>query len=510
MRRRASRLSPMMAWRLQTATILALMIIISSSDVNAADYRTQEENKDDARLLPEQIIIDNQSLFGPNCASHTTCAECGGAFCHWCAKDNKCHAKGDPFGCLVGASCSSGNNGSDKKASKPKCIDFTDCQSCANSSWECHWCPQHNGTCHAKGSWSGCATGADCFAIDRCQRLEPERVYHGGTFSKASFQGVGPVTTTVLAVIMGLILCCATCCFAGATFVKGAVDDIVGQPDMVDEDDGMDEQYDSDEYQQDELATPLLLENGGSAGEMDGEAIADANGVSSKEGDYNTALTRSEPVSVTQLSAMSVTASRPRPSPRKKKSSIKQMYGVCQIIYLITIIMTVILFILGMSYAPRLPEYNVCTNQMAWKSIIEGMASLKVSASFDLLISVYNPNRFEVDLKNGAGQFHYDGEYVGSFEIPEAKISEEAISDFVVKVTFTPDKWQALSLTAEYYRGTLRFVVGGHTHVSVPAFGNYAFEAKFDDIEVNPSDPDLDDTHLCACPGWKKPGPGHH
>ena len=46
--------------------------------------------------------------------------------------------------------------------------------------------------------------------------------------------------------------------------------------------------------------------------------------------------------------------------------------------------------------------------------------------------------------------------------------------------------------------------------IPVPAFGNYAFEAKFDDIEVNPSDPDLDDTHLCACPGWKKPGPGHH
>ena len=75
-------------------------------------------------------------------------------------------------------------------------------------------------------------------------------------------------------------------------------------------------------------------------------------------------------------------------------------------------------------------------------------------------------------------------------------------------VTFTPDKWQALSLTSEYYRGTLRFIVGGHAHVSVPALGNYSFEAKFDDIEVNTNDPSLDDTHLCACPGWKKPG--HH
>ncbi|KAL7435469.1 hypothetical protein ACHAXM_004670 [Skeletonema potamos] len=463
-----------MAW-LAAATIF-VVTAIEDSAANSFKPLTLEEIVTD--------IIPNESFIGPNCASHTNCTECDGApLCHWCAKDNKCHAKGDPFGCLVGAS----SCGAPPTQTK-KCIDFRDCQSCANSSWECHWCPQNNGTCHAKGSWSGCATGADCFAIERCQRLEPERIYHGGTFSAASFQGVGLVATTVLAVIMGLVLCCATCCFAGATFVKGAVDDLLGEPDMVGEDDGMSGQYDGNQV---ELEAPLLLENG-SAGETDREAIANAN-------------TRSEQVSVTQRSAMSVTTNRRLP---KKKSSIKRMYGVCQIIYLVTLFLTVILFIVGMSYAPRQPQYNVCTNQLGWKSIIEGMASLKMSASFDLLISVYNPNRVEVDLKNGAGQFHYDGEYVGSFEIPEGKISEEAISDIIVKVTFTPDKWQALSLTSEYYRGTLRFIVGGHAHVTVPALGNYSFEAKFDDIEVNPNDPSMDDTHLCACPGWKKPG--HH
>ncbi len=446
-----------------------------------------------AEINLDIISSPYQSFIGPNCASHKTCTDCagGGALCHWCAKTNTCHAKGDPTGCFIGDSCTPPSPTPPTK----KCIDFTDCQSCANSSWECHWCPQNNGTCHAKGSWSGCASGADCFAIDRCQRLEPERVSRGGTFSSASFQGVGPVATAVLAVIMGLILCCSTCCFAGATFVKGAVDDLVGEPssdNIVEEDDGMSGQYDEEDG--DNLETPLLLENG-SAEETDGEAIADANRRISEQ-----------QASVTQLSAMSVTTSNRR-RPAKKKSSIKRMYGMCQIVYLITIVLTVILFVVGMSYAPRQPQYNVCTNQLGWKSIIEGMASLKVSASFDLLISVYNPNRVEVDLKNGAGQFHYDGEYVGSFEIPEGKIAEEAISDIIVKVTFTPDKWQALALTSEYYRGTLRFIVGGHAHVAVPALGNYSFEAKFDDIEVNPNDPSLDDTHLCACPGWKKPGP---
>mmetsp|Transcript_4727 Transcript_4727/g.7610 ORF Transcript_4727/g.7610 Transcript_4727/m.7610 type:complete len:230 (-) Transcript_4727:505-1194(-) len=189
-------------------------------------------------------------------------------------------------------------------------------------------------------------------------------------------------------------------------------------------------------------------------------------------------------------------------------TSIQRLYCACRCCYLLTLAIAVALFVVGMSYAPREPRYNVCTNELAWKSIVEGMASLRMSASFDLLVSVYNPNRFEVDLSNGAGQFHHDGEYVGSFDIPEGRVSERAISDIVVKVTFTPDKWSALSLTSEYYRGNLKFVIEGHTHVKIPKLGNYNFDAKFEDIHVNVNDPSLDDTHLCACPGWKKPGEG--
>ncbi len=127
----------------------------------------------------------------------------------------------------------------------------------------------------------------------------------------------------------------------------------------------------------------------------------------------------------------------------------------------------------------------------------------------DLLILVYNLNRFEMDLSNGHGQFHYDDSYVGSFNNPEGKISPRAISNIVVKVTFTPDKWDALSLTSEHYQGKLKLVLGGHAQLKIPALGDYKFDAKFDDIHVNVNDPLLDDTHLCACPGWKRPFTQH-
>lgn len=256
------------------------------------------------------------------------------------------------------------------------------------------------------------------------------------------------------------------------------------------------------EGQQDELEIALLQNDTmGKAEEGEGSGNDDGDGTtedSIPKDDSN--LMRPEQASVAR-SRVSVSSNRATP----RGSSIKRMYCACQMCYLTTIFTTIILFIVGMSYAPRKPQYNVCTNQLAWKSIVEGMASLKMSASFDLLISVYNPNRLEVDLSNGAGQFHHDGEYVGSFDIPEGKISSKAISDIVVKVTFTPDKWSALSLTSEYYAGHLKFIVGGHAHVTIPGVG-YEFDAKFDDILVNANDPSLMDTHLCACPGWKRPG----
>mmetsp|Transcript_6404 Transcript_6404/g.9395 ORF Transcript_6404/g.9395 Transcript_6404/m.9395 type:complete len:425 (-) Transcript_6404:62-1336(-) len=385
---------------------------------------------------------------------------------------------------------------------KKKCVDFKSCESCSHSSWECHWCSSDN-TCHAKGSLKGCAAGANCHAIDRCQRLQPEEIEHGGTFSRESFQGVSLMATTVLSVIMGLILCCSTCCFVGVSCVKGVVEDIVRDPDA--------DRSQHDDFLDDdrlELQTPLL-ENGDiddtTESSSNSRNISDCNSNRSIEDDV--LVTTEQQSSVTQLSISSVAVTRRHPSPpkkKKKKSSVKHMYGICQIFYLVTIFSTVILFIVGMSYAPRQPQYNVCTNQFEWKSIIEGMIGLKMSASFDLLISVYNPNRFEIDLNNGSGQFHHDGNYVGLFEIPQSKISGKAISDVVVKVTFSPDKWSAIGMTTEYYRGTLKFVIGGHANVQIPALGSYQFDAKFDDVIVNVNDPSKDDTHLCACPSWKK------
>ncbi|KAL3782907.1 hypothetical protein HJC23_004886 [Cyclotella cryptica] len=443
-----------------------------------------------------------------SCSTYTTCTSCSSwtSHCHWCSHDSTCHPKGSIYGCAVGSSCADEEHPVDSQT----CSDHKTCADCSASSWGCHWCA-FDEACHAVGSVHGCATGVNCYAIDRCQRLEPEKLdYYGGTFSAQSFRGVGPVVWGVVGVIFGLVVCCSSLCFGGVTFLKGAVDDLVGaMPEMVEDGMVVNEDYhllerdrEEPEEEQDNLEI-ALLQNAPHNEDNDDE-ISDKGDDDENRDNNGFDFVRTEHVSVTNLSRLSMPTMFNNETRKNGGGRVGRMYFACQLCYIFTIVTTIVLSITALSYAHRQPEYNVCTDQLAWKSIVEGMTALKMSASFDLLISVYNPNRWEVDLFNGAGQFHHDGEYVGSFTIPPGQISPQAISDIVVKVTLTPDKWSALSLTSEYYQGTLKFMVGGHSRVKIPGLG-YQFDAKFENIEVNPSDPSMDDTHLCACPGWKKP-----
>lgn len=489
-----------------------------------------------------------KSSLWEHCDSHENCGDCTSAYgCHWCGGENTCNAKASPYGCTIGTSCDADNN---NEAPDNSCATHGDCSSCAASSWGCHWC-SHDNACHAVGSIHGCAAGVDCYAIERCQRLEPEHV-DNNMFSGSTYTGAGTVAKVTIGIIAGLVACCATACLASATLVKSAVDDLVETP----REEGGRSSYDGEQdaggprNEREELEFALLppstneypgadyrhrIRNGeedverieeeegrrpewGAEEEEDEEESESEGGVLAEihtdnkmvpyTGDAVSSMVDSQSRSWSYYSRSPHQRQASPPPPPRRAKHVHRMYGACRLCYFSTLAITVVLSLVALSYAPRKPVYNVCTDQLAWKSIVEGMASLKMSASFDLLVSVFNPNRLEVDLDGGSGKFHHDGQYVGSFVIPPSKVAPRAISDLVLKVTFTPDKWAALSLTAEYYEGTLAFDIDGHSNVLIPGLGNYAFDAKFEDIKVNVNDPALDDTHLCACPGWKKPGSG--
>jgi hypothetical protein len=179
------------------------------------------------------------------------------------------------------------------------------------------------------------------------------------------------------------------------------------------------------------------------------------------------------------------------------------LFTACTICYVVSL-MAVGGFVLGsIRYFPKVPQYNICNDSLAWKSLVDSMTSMSVDADIEILMSIMNPNHFDVALDMGKGTFSHDGAFVGSFEIPPADAKAMAITDITILAKFTPEKWEALSLTAEYYRGTLALDVDSQASIRVPALANYTYEAKVTNMRVHVNDPTMMDRHLCACPQWK-------
>jgi len=183
------------------------------------------------------------------------------------------------------------------------------------------------------------------------------------------------------------------------------------------------------------------------------------------------------------------------------------LYRTCFSFYILAMTFLLALGTTTFLLYPSMPVYNICSNEMDWKSIVDGMTSLKMQTNYQLLISVYNPNYFDAEVIQGEGTFEYDGVYVGTMTFGKkdldddspTKIAANSITDVIITASFTPDKWEALQLTAEYYKGTLKFKIDSKTTVRIPFF-DYTFTSEVKDLTIHIGD--MNDRYLCACPVW--------
>jgi hypothetical protein len=185
---------------------------------------------------------------------------------------------------------------------------------------------------------------------------------------------------------------------------------------------------------------------------------------------------------------------------RRRFAAMQKLYVGCIGCYLCTLLFVGLSTFFAMYYFPQKPIYNICNDSVAWKSLIDSMTSMKATAEFEILASIYNPNHLDVALDMGKGSFSHDGAFVGTYEIPPTYIAANAISDILIVASFTPEKWQALSITAEYYRGTLVLHVDAAATIRIPALFDYTVSTSLKDIVVHVND--MSDRHLCACPTW--------
>jgi hypothetical protein len=179
---------------------------------------------------------------------------------------------------------------------------------------------------------------------------------------------------------------------------------------------------------------------------------------------------------------------------------MNRLYQACALCHWLTILLLVSLVGTSIYFYPKRPVYNVCNDSVAWKKIIENIASLKLDASFEILVSLSNPNRFDVAVDKASGGFTFEGKRVGTFIIPPLTAASMAITDLMLIAHVTPDKYQALQLAEAFYKGKLILIADFEATLRVPALRNLTKQVSVDSIMVNVTA--VTDRSLCACSTW--------
>jgi hypothetical protein len=454
------------------------------------------------------------------CHSIDTCKDCSSTWtCHWCEADQACHAEGSVHGCAFGGICTP-----PKPKENSTCASQTTCSDCAVSSHLCHWC-EHDNACHAVGSRFGCTSGVDCYSNDRCRRTQPEK------FKSFIFSEISMIAMLVV-IVMGLVICaCLSCCFFCVGGVKGAYDDLAtitmaaslppsviggtlmgpSEPfytELSTHEEGDEEAEEAEESQ------PVQARN-----TKDEEANEQAEtpkattqnppprptGRQEEDGNDNYYLLVNDEPRPILPSLRSHTHMYPASiaygmGEWEEPTHMSRLYKMCTACYYFSIFVISALVVTAIFFYPQAPKYDICNDAVAWKSIMGNIASFKLDASFEILISLRNPNHLDVALDKGSGVFRFDGNQVGTFEIPPVFLGAMAITDLMIVTSLRPDKYQAVQIAEAYYRGKLDLDADFKASLRVPALNDFKLSFEKNDFVVHVNE--LSDRSLCHCPSW--------
>jgi hypothetical protein len=511
-----------------TRSVAHLSIVESSTLLNnvlaneintnfVADELVTNIKTNNSSLL-RSTMADNMVTYSDSCSSATTCENCTAlsrwySGCHWCSHDQTCHTTGSFYGCAFGASCGVPDPPIPPGESNSSCYSQKTCRDCGLLSSTCHWCG-HDNACHVIGSVSGCLTGVDCYNNDRCQRKQPEPLPPSSNRMHMP-HGVASIPLIILFVLAGLVVCCATMCCCVAGGVKGAYDELADLATNSSSSNPTDIDIMNDTSS---ISTPLISNTSTAAtvplASLDTETESDlTQQLLSSEGEEPTEedhllAEEAQTSTIVQTNAVGSTGGAIQSihpyNRRKVPKSMNRLYSACVFCYFTVVLVAVTISFASVRYFPQAPVYSICNDNIAWKSLIDSLTSMKVTADFEILASISNPNHMDVAIDMGQGSFTHNNAFVGTYDIPPTIVAANAITDVLIVAHLMPDKWDALSLTAEYYRGNLVLHVDASVTVRIPVLLNYTFSVKTSmPVNVN----EQSDRSLCACPTWNDPTP---
>lgn len=496
----------------------------------AEERITEYENSIDLDEMNTDYFLEPLSLRGGNssnsCSTQSNCSSCmeHSYWCHWCASDQACHTKGSPFGCAIGVSCDNGDdddNNKDKNSTDDDshCSSHKNCSACSLSSHFCHWCAKDN-ACHAVGSPYGCLAGVDCFSNERCMRKQPEKA----TPPPLDMDEVPDLLLRWLVILITAVLfatCATYCCFltkdhgdnehlqvepspdAPATMTTPLLQQETNESSSPTEPaaDTVD-----DAPVEDSSINPASLPASDDERGTDPPVVSlEGEPVHHVEVDEGEDMLGDEESPQEETGILSSEHRRRAPS-RTRNSSVsskrrrRHLYHPCSFCYFVSIILIATLTFGSIRFFPNIPKYAVCNDSVAWKSLVETMASMKVNADFKILASVSNLNPIQVCLDEGGGHFAHNNASIGTFDVPPLCIAPNSITDLMIVAHLSPQRWSSFNIGREYYLGRLVLGVNLQGTIRIPALFNFSFHGHLENIEVHVNQ--LSDRSLCHCPSW--------
>lgn len=468
--------------QLRRAPLLYCVVSYLLCRTSSANPEIWEE---DSSLIVDATLANLRSAKNTtHCTEWKDCDSCNSArWCHWCGESKGCHVQGSAYGCARGETCHIAPPNNDT------CLAHETCADCSLHSSLCHWCA-HDNACHLIGSFYGCLRGVDCYDISHCKRSVPEKLPD----ESISFRIIPIILALVLSCV---VMCCATLCCCAVSFTKDAYDDLVADvttPLLFDPQEQLVETTAEETNDNDIAIVDNEEPEEGNDQEQPNEALNEEDVEPQMEADDM----EQQPQQEQSVATRSIPANTP--TRRRPGRTIHRLYNACVIGYVVSMIGVSFVSYGILKFFPEAPENSICNDAIAWKSIVDAMAHRSVAANFQLLASIQNPNYLDVAVDMGKGSFYHKNDYIGSFEIPPVTIQARSITDLLITAQFAPEKWQSLSIGAEYYAGTLVLTVDSQVTIRMPNLFNYKFTASVEGLAVNVNQ--AADRHLCACPTW--------
>lgn len=106
-------------------------------------------------------------------------------------------------------------------------------------------------------------------------------------------------------------------------------------------------------------------------------------------------------------------------------------------------------------YYPQYPDYSMCSRKIHWGSILANITSGHLYSDVEMLFSIYNPNRFDVDVQGLDASIFWQGVTVANGHVGKERFSAGCVRDVVGLLHVSPGVITAAEMAAAYALGTL-------------------------------------------------------